>query len=161
MPPGPHPRLHAHSHKHTPNTRHTSVTSPMTHMLLPSLCSRGIMGNLLKPLACNELEHGSIIFLDFERETISFLCFEFAFLSLLITVPHHSLSSTFSLPFLHHPSVCASMPGIQGFFFLVTSICDVTFLALISRSTVIRWAKGRRTNATYFLAVRVGWKTIT
>lgn len=45
---------------------------PITHKLLPSLCSRGLMGNLLKVLACTELEHGPIVFLDFERETIRF-----------------------------------------------------------------------------------------
>lgn len=106
---------HIHTNTHpTPETRLPHL--PMTHMLLPSLCSRGIMGNLLKLLACTELEHGPIVFLDFERETISFLCFEFAFLSLFITVPPHSLSPTFSLLFLCHPSVCASMLGIQLFF---------------------------------------------
>lgn len=52
------------------------------------------MGNLLKVLACAELEHGPIVFLDFERETIrcffffpiyfsvtSFLCVAFALFS--------------------------------------------------------------------------------
>lgn len=33
------------------------------------------MGNLLKVLACTELEHGPIVFLDFERETIRFFFF--------------------------------------------------------------------------------------
>lgn len=33
------------------------------------------MGNLLKVLACTELEHGPIVFLDFERETIRFFSF--------------------------------------------------------------------------------------
>ncbi|KAK1805013.1 hypothetical protein P4O66_019372 [Electrophorus voltai] len=31
------------------------------------ITSRGIMGNLLKVLACTELEHGPIVFLDFEH----------------------------------------------------------------------------------------------
>lgn len=40
------------------------------------------MGNLLKVLACAELEHGPIVFLDFERETIRFLFFlSYLFLS--------------------------------------------------------------------------------
>lgn len=76
---------------HTPNTHlkltcthtfihpcaHNPDTHPLiTHRLVPSLCSRGLMGNLLKVLACAELEHGPIVFLDFERETISFFFFK-------------------------------------------------------------------------------------
>lgn len=108
--------IHIHTNTHTPTPDTHPPLLPMTHTLLPSLCSRGIMGNLLKLLACTELEHGPIVFLDFERETISFLCFEFALLSLLLTVPPHSLSSPFSLPFPCNPSVCESMPGIQRVF---------------------------------------------
>ncbi len=63
---------HTYTHKHA----HNPDTHPLiTHRLLPSLCSRGLMGNLLKVLACAELEHGPIVFLDFERETIRFLFF--------------------------------------------------------------------------------------
>ena len=47
------------------------------------------MGNVLKVLACAELEHGPIVFLDFERETIQ----------LLILIFSHSLSSPFRLRF--------------------------------------------------------------
>lgn len=39
------------------------------------------MGNLLKVLACTELEHGPIVFLDFERETIRFFFFFFYLVS--------------------------------------------------------------------------------
>lgn len=79
---------------------------PHHHQRLPSLCSRGLMGNLLKVLACTELEHGPIVFLDFERETIRF--FFFCFLSVapflfvafaVFSPPHHSisLSQSFSI----------------------------------------------------------------
>lgn len=74
-------------HKHT---HHTDLHEPsITHTRLPSFCSRGLMGNLLKVLTCAELEHGPIVFLDFERELISFLFFEFCFfifLALLIPI---------------------------------------------------------------------------
>ncbi|XP_028819680.1 protein FAM49A isoform X1 [Denticeps clupeoides] len=55
---------HMGIHTHTPPHTHTF---PITHTLFPSLCSRGIMGNLLKVLTCTELEHGPIVFLDFEH----------------------------------------------------------------------------------------------
>lgn len=82
-----HPNRPSSSLHHTrthPKLTHTLIhprahnldTHPLiTHRLLPSLCSRGLMGNLLKVLACAELEHGPIVFLDFERETISFFFF--------------------------------------------------------------------------------------
>lgn len=61
---------HRQTQAHNPN-----ACPLITHKLLPSLCSRGLMGNLLKVLACTELEHGPIVFLDFERETIRFFFF--------------------------------------------------------------------------------------
>lgn len=93
--PGSHASPKANSHHAVPTTNHLSDPPPqhtqltrshtnvrttpdtlpsITHRLLPSLCSRGLMGNLLKVLACAELEHGPIVFLDFERETIRFFC---------------------------------------------------------------------------------------
>lgn len=61
---------------HRQTQAHNPDTCPLiTHKLLPSLCSRGLMGNLLKVLACTELEHGPIVFLDFEREIIRFFFF--------------------------------------------------------------------------------------
>lgn len=87
-----HTHTHRNSHTHTrTNTRTTPDTHPLiTHRLLPSLCSRGLMGNLLKVLACAELEHGPIVFLDFERETIRFLFFWVIPFSLLplLCFPH-------------------------------------------------------------------------
>lgn len=74
--PSPRPPRHDASSSHRPDAHeqtqaHRPDTRPLiTHKLLPSLCSRGLMGNLLKVLACAELEHGPIVFLDFERETI-------------------------------------------------------------------------------------------
>lgn len=110
--PVPHPDTftshtpHTHiknSHTHTrTNTRATPPdTHPLiTHRLLPSLCSRGLMGNLLKVLACAELEHGPIVFLDFERETIRFLFFWVIPFSLLplLCFPH---SIDLSWPLCH------------------------------------------------------------
>ncbi|XP_029919665.1 protein FAM49A isoform X1 [Myripristis murdjan] len=76
--PAPTPSALTHTHTHTTRIQlthtltHTDTDSPdthpvITHRLLPSLCSRGLMGNLLKVLACAELEHGPIVFLDFEH----------------------------------------------------------------------------------------------
>lgn len=83
---------------HTP---HRSPGPSITYTHVPSFCSRGLMGNLLKVLTCAELEHGPIVFLDFERELISFLFFEFCFfifLALLIPICfHHSFHFLFSL----------------------------------------------------------------
>lgn len=58
------------------------------------------MGNLLKVLACAELEHGPIVFLDFERETIRFLFFWVIPFSLLplLCFPH---SIDLSWPLCH------------------------------------------------------------
>lgn len=55
------------------------------------------MGNLLKVLSCAELEHGQIVFLDFERETIGFLFFSFFIfkLSPLMSLPPGSRLSCF------------------------------------------------------------------
>lgn len=66
-----HRQTQAHNPHHLCPSPHP-LSPPITHKLLPSLCSRGLMGNLLKVLACTELEHGPIVFLDFERETIRF-----------------------------------------------------------------------------------------
>lgn len=96
-----------HTHTHT-NTRTTPTPIPLiTHKLLPSLCSRGLMGNLLKVLACAELEHGPIVFLDFERETIRFLFFWVIPFSLLplLCFPH---SSNLSSPLFHR--FCPYLP---------------------------------------------------
>lgn len=86
---------YTHEHAHNPDT-HPLIT----HKLLPSLCSRGLMGNLLKVLACAELEHGPIVFLDFERETICFLFFWVIPFSLLplLCFPH---SISLSKPLCH------------------------------------------------------------
>lgn len=87
---------YAHEHAHNPPDTHPLIT----HRLLPSLCSRGLMGNLLKVLACAELEHGPIVFLDFERETIRFLFFWVIPFSLLplLCFPH---SIDLSWPLCH------------------------------------------------------------
>lgn len=90
-----------HTHIHTRTRAQPRHPSPLiTHKLLPSLCSRGLMGNLLKVLACAELEHGPIVFLDFERETIRFLFFWVIPFSLLplLCFPH---SSNLSSPLFH------------------------------------------------------------
>lgn len=57
------------------------------------------MGNLLKVLACTELEHGPIVFLDFERETIR--CF--FFLNLFSVTPFLFVAVALISPPFHQP----------------------------------------------------------
>lgn len=133
-PPPPPRRLHlSHAtrtyNSHTHNTHvqaHNPDTHPLiTHRLLPSLCSRGLMGNLLKVLACAELEHGPIVFLDFERETIRFLFFwVIPFSSLPLLCFPHSIELSWPLchlyvliyPFLP-PQLFSSSPSSLSFDF--------------------------------------------
>ena len=116
MTPSPPPHTHtlsSHTHTHTPTCAQPPDTCPLiTHRLLPSLCSRGLMGNLLKVLACAELEHGPIVFLDFERETIRFLFFWVIPFSMLLLpflfLPSHSIN--LSRPLCHHYMLFYAFP---------------------------------------------------
>lgn len=67
-----------------------------------SLCSRGVMGNLLKVLACAENEHGPIIYLDFEREIPSFLFLLLYFTHSVIFLSFLPILSVWSCLYVHH-----------------------------------------------------------
>lgn len=128
--PTPSPLAH-HTHIQLTHTRthvhaHNPDTYPViTHRLLPSLCSRGLMGNLLKVLACAELEHGPIVFLDFERETIRFLFFwVIPFSSLPLLCFPHSIDLSWALCHLYvliypfpRPQLLSSSPSSLSFDF--------------------------------------------
>lgn len=119
---------------------HTSNRSPwpsITHTRLPSFCSRGLMGNLLKVLTCAELEHGPIVFLDFERELISFLFFEFCFfvfLALLIPICVHYI---FHFLFLSVPLSVHTLLAFKSFNVQCPPTVTVFVFPLISRSSMM------------------------
>lgn len=95
------------------------------------------MGNLLKVLACAELEHGPIVFLDFERETIRFLFFWVIPFSLLplLCFPH-SIDLSWPLchlyvliyPFLP-PQLYSSSPSLFLFWFPLQGLAFESHLA--------------------------------
>lgn len=150
--PRPAPPRHDTSSSHRPDAHqqtqaHRPDTRPLiTHELLPSLCSRGLMGNLLKVLACTELEHGPIVFLDFERETIRcFFFFQFIF-----QLPLFS-----ALPMLcfHPHSISLSYPLCHLYIFIYPSLPSALLLLLI-------WAPGTgiwlRSKGTYSQTSHLG-----
>lgn len=154
---------YAHEHAHNPPDTHPLIT----HRLLPSLCSRGLMGNLLKVLACAELEHGPIVFLDFERETIRFLFFWVIPFSLLplLCFPH-SIDLSWPLchlyvliyPFLP-PQLYSSSPSLFLFWFPLQGLAFESHLASFlkglihtrhillgaDRCTMARWRHNKMT----------------
>lgn len=125
------------------------------------------MGNLLKVLACAELEHGPIVFLDFERETIRFLFFWVIPFSLLplLCFPH-SIDLSWPLchlyvliyPFLP-PQLYSSSPSLFLFWFPLQGLAFESHLASFlkglihtrhillgaDRCTMARWRHNKMT----------------